>query len=102
MVEQQGMESGIVIALIASIGSILVTAVGGWFTYINNKRIDDLEDEVKDLQNESVHQKKTINRLKKYLKEWWDGIQCLLQQIGEVGLEPIWKPEQPPELDDDE
>jgi len=98
----ENMEPGIVIALIASIGSIIVTIIGGFFTYINNKRIDDLEDEVKDLQEASCAQKKTINRLKKYLKEWWVGIQSLLQQIGEVGLEPIWKPEQPPELDDDE
>ena len=96
------MEPGITIALIASIGSIIVTLIGGWFTYLNNKRIDDLEDEVKDLQDESFAQKKVIRRLKKYLIEWWEGIQSLLNQIGELGHEPVWKPQQPPELEEKE
>lgn len=96
------MEPEIIITLITSVTSIIVAVIVGIFTYINNKRIGDLEEEVDALQEASAAQKKVIRRLKKYLIEWWEGIQALLNQIICLGHEPVWQPEQPPELEEEE
>jgi hypothetical protein len=95
------MDAVVAVALITGIAGLLGTGITSWMSYKTNQRIDELEDQVKELQRETCQHKKTITRLKKYLREWWEGIQSLLHQIGELGHEPVWQPEAPPDLDED-
>jgi hypothetical protein len=96
------MEAGVAVALITGISGVVIASISGFVSYKINQKVDELEDKVDKLTTENCHQQKMLRRLKAYLREWWEGIQSLLSQIGEAGLEPVWKPKQPPELDEEE
>jgi len=95
------MEASITVSLITGIAAVLIAIITGLFSLWLNQRITTLQERVKDLEKENAGQNIRLDRIRKILREWWEGIQSLLCQIGELGHEPVWKPDKPREIDEE-
>ena len=95
------MDTGVAVALITGISGIVIAIVTGIFSLCLNQRVTTLQERVKDLERENTTQNKRLDRIRKILREWWEGIQSLLHQIGGAGLIPVWKPDKPHEIDEE-
>jgi outer membrane murein-binding lipoprotein Lpp len=116
------MDTGVAVALITGIAGVVIAIVGGYFSLRVNEKVtalekqaDKLQDRVKELEcenqaqrkrvrelgEENAVQNKRLDRIRKILREWWEGIQSLLHQIGEAGLTPVWKPDKPQEIEEE-
>lgn len=96
------MEASIAVAMVTGIAGVLIALVTGYFTYRTNQRIDELQDKVRDLENENCKQKKVLRNLRGYVHACLSGIEKLIGQIVQLGHDPIWRPENPPvEMDED-
>ena len=95
------MDTGVAVALITGISGIVIAIVTGIFSLCLNQRVTTLQERVKDLERENTTQNKRLDRIRKILREWWEGIQSLLHQIGEAELIPVWKPDKPHEIDEE-
>ena len=82
------------VALITAIASVVVAVIGLVASILTNVRVNELKDRIDELEDSLCSWKSYVGYLR-------TGIRKLIQQILDIGHEPVWRPEKDPPNDDE-